>query len=130
MIITNENNDYTIQILNQIKSSIEKNIKDAERLSILPYSNKQVIDVLSRNLDMDNGVQILQDRNVLTYFISGILNVMDEFSGAYVFTENNENYSIDSMDNSYNFREQDWYKTLSEGKKEWIILSPHYPKQK
>lgn len=126
-IITDEVSNYMLQTLNQVMENSEKSIKDAEKISMSPYSNMQVLNVMERKKDLENGVQLLNDRQTMTNFLSGVLNIKGDFSGVCIFTEKNENYSITSMNPGFNFKSQEWYKLLSEKNREWVILGPHYP---
>ncbi len=129
-IITDEVSNYMLQTLNQVMENCEKSIKDAEKISMSPYSNIQVLSVMERERDLENGIQLLNDRQIMTDFLSGVLNIKGDFSGVCIFTEKNENYSIASMNSNYDFKKQDWYKELSQEKREWVILGPHYPAER
>ncbi len=129
-IVDEEISNYTSQMLNQVITNVEKNLSDAERISMSPYSNMQVLDVMAREVDVANGTQLLQDRQIMTNFLSGILNVKGDFLGVTVFTQNNENYSLESLNEEYTYKNQAWYKQLSEGEKEWVIFGPHTPEYK
>lgn len=127
-IIMSEVSGYSNQILTQLKNNIEGNIKDIERLSLLPYSNQQVINILEKPMD-NNEMQLLKDRNAVMNFIIGVRNVRYDFSGLYIYSEKNENHAWNekSLDISFNFKDTDWYKALSSKSKEWVVLGPHIP---
>ncbi len=128
--ITDEVSNYMLQTLNQVMENSEKSIKDAEKISMSPYSNMQVLAVMERKLNIEDGTQLLNDRQIMTNFLSGVLNIKGDFSGVCIFTENNENYSIASMNPDFELKKQEWYKDMQHKDKEWVVLGPHYPEER
>lgn len=125
-IMATEAAGYTQQILIQIMNNVEGNIREIERLSLSPYLNQQVIDILESRVTSDQLV-LLRNRNKVMNFIIGIRNIRNDFSGIYIFSERNENFywNDQSLDDRQNYKETTWYRTFSSKEKTWVLLGPH-----
>jgi two-component system sensor histidine kinase YesM len=123
---------YTIDIVRQISANLDRQLKDFERLSLMPLYDQMVLSILAKyNGAMGSGTWVQSDDYMkMKLYTSGQAYDRPEIRGIHLISNSGVLFSnVDAMaiDAVWDGRQDDWFTSLARSEGEWRIIPPHKP---
>ncbi|MEC0126028.1 sensor histidine kinase [Paenibacillus pabuli] len=123
---------FTIDMVRQINTNLNRLLKDFERLSLLPLYDQMVLRILGKyNAPMGSGTWARSDDYLkMKLYTSGQAYDRPEIRGIHLISNSGILFSnLDSLavHPVWDSRQDDWFAELDGSDGEWSLLPPHEP---
>ncbi|MGV2885824.1 cache domain-containing sensor histidine kinase [Paenibacillus taichungensis] len=130
--IDRKTEQFTIDIVRQINTNLNRLLKDFERLSLLPLYDQMVLGILGKyNAPMGSGTWARSDDYLkMKLYTSGQAYDRPEIRGIHLISNSGILFSnLDSLavNPVWDSRQDDWFAELNSSEGEWRLLPPHEP---
>jgi two-component system sensor histidine kinase YesM len=133
-IIVENSMGETDSIISSLKREIEAYFKDLEKLTLMPYTNDDVMNALKQKADPDNAqadpYTLLSTNRALATKLQNYMKITrEEIVGTTIIAKDNVLYanSFNGSDTvkDYDFATKDWYLKTLAGDGKVVFISPH-----
>lgn len=130
--VNHKTEQFTIDIVQQINTNLDRMLKDLERLSLMPLYDQMVLSILAKyNGPMGSGTWALSDDYLkMKLYTSGQAYNRPEIRGIHLISNSGILFSnVDAMsaDAVWDSRRDSWFSELNQSDGEWRIIPPHEP---
>ncbi|WP_315794289.1 sensor histidine kinase [Paenibacillus sp. BIC5C1] len=130
--IDRKTEQFTIDMVRQINTNLNRLLKDFERLSLLPLYDQMVLGILGKyNAPMGSGTWARSDDYLkMKLYTSGQAYDRPEIRGIHLISNSGILFSnLDSLavNPVWDSRQDDWFAELNGSDGEWRLLPPHDP---
>ncbi|CAM3086505.1 sensor histidine kinase [Paenibacillus lupini] len=120
---------YTNQIINQVSINVDRYINDVDRLTMAPYYDNAVLDILKKHgTPSTSGSYVSSDQMAkMNLMISSLAVDRSEIQGILLFAYDGTLFSNlqNTVSKSWDAAQNDWMKEAEEADGELIVLPPH-----
>ncbi len=121
--------NYTFQIVDQIRIYLDKYIKDIERITLAPLYDNKVLDVMRKHSDQpyQKDLYLTSEEQVkLNLFISSFAFERNEIERILIFTNDGGLFSpLESVYKNWNPESNQWMDTVRTADGAMTIIPPH-----
>lgn len=120
---------YTYQLADQIRLNLDRYVKEIERLTMTPFYDPEVLDILQTHSDPhQKGIYLTtEEERKMNLFISSMVFERSEIESILIFTNDGSvfsNFSVNVM-NYWVKEKEDWMSRVSAYDGGLAVLSPH-----
>ncbi|CAH1207904.1 hypothetical protein PAECIP111891_03122 [Paenibacillus allorhizoplanae] len=120
---------YTRQIIDQITINLDRYLKEMDRLTLAPYYDKNVIDILNAHLShIPTTNYVKNDENAkMNFMITSLAIDRNELQGIMIFTNDGIIFSNlqDSLTQNWELSANAWMKDAVAADSGLVIIPPH-----
>lgn len=120
---------YTRQIIDQITINLDRYLKDMDRLTLTPYYDKNVIDILNAHLSIIPTTRYVKnDENAkMNFMITSLAIDRNELQGIMIFTNDGIIFSNlqDSITRNWEMSANAWMRDVITADGGLVIIPPH-----
>ncbi|MFC4306365.1 cache domain-containing sensor histidine kinase [Cohnella boryungensis] len=123
---------FTIDIVRQINTNLDRLLKDLERVSLMPLYDQTVLDILAKYEGLMGSATWAKsdDYMKMKLFSSAQVYNRPEIRGIHFISNSGILFSsVDSMaiDSVWDSRQDEWFDELNASDGEWVLIPPHTP---
>ncbi|RXZ80280.1 sensor histidine kinase [Paenibacillaceae bacterium] len=123
---------FTIDIVRQINTNLDRLLKDLERLSLMPLYDQMVLTILGKyNGPMGSGAWALSDDYLkMKLYTSGHTYNRPEIRGIHLISNSGILFTSEdpmTIESVWDSRQDDWFKELEQSDGDWKLIPPHEP---
>jgi two-component system sensor histidine kinase YesM len=121
---------YTRQIIDQITINLDRYIKDMDRLTLAPYYDNNVIDILRAHLSANRNGSFVRSEEAakMNLMISSLAIDRSELQGIMIFTNDGFIFSnlMESITQYWEMSANPWIKDVIAADGELVVIPPHH----
>lgn len=140
--LLNETSNYSLKIVNQLNSNIDRYLEDMVSLSILPMYDKDLQNMLKNSDEgydyINHGSIELYKQDKLHNFLFMLNNLRTEIDGVFIYgIDGKVFYNIrgkgivgaGKINEKFNYKDSDWYKKAKIANGKSVIIETHLQDQ-
>lgn len=123
---------YTVDIVLQINTNLDRMLKDLQRLSLMPLYDEKVLSILKK-YDGEMGSAVWassEDYQKMKLYTSGHANNRVEIRGVHLISNSGIFFSnVDAMAlaSVWDSKEDRWFEEVRQSDGEWVLIPQHQP---